>query len=291
MQYRMKILITGASGFLGRAVMERVSGDAETVGVGRHHVSGTIRSVDLRDAQAVRTLLDDEVPDVVIHCAAYRDPDFCETEQAETRRLNVHAVRALTERMRPNTRLIHISTDYVFDGEHPPYDEQDKRFPVNLYGQSKLEAEDIALTRDATCILRVPLLVGCGPSFSESGYIAKTIQAIEQGDAMELDDRTMRFPTDIADVAEVIAFLLNRDAVGVYHYSAVRGQTPYQWALELADVVGLPKDHIFPKKNPVFRAALRPVNSQLAVNRIRALGFERFRDFREVAGKVLALRV
>ncbi len=291
MQYRKKILITGASGFLGRAVAQRLDIEAEVVGVGHRHAHGTMRSVDLRDAQAFRSLLDEVRPDVVIHCAAYRDPDFCEEEQEEAWRLNVHPVRTLTEGLSAHARLVHISTDYVFDGEHPPYDENDKRFPINLYGQSKLEAEDIALGRDSTIILRIPLLVGCGSSFEESGYIAKTIQAIEKHEPMELDDRTMRFPTDIGDVAEVIAFLLNRDAVGVYHYSAVRGQTPYQWTRELADLAGEPKDHILSKREPVFRAALRPVNSQLAVDRIRALGFERVTDFPEVVGRVLALRV
>lgn len=271
--------------------MQRFSAEAEVVGVGRRHARGTLRTADLRDARAFTSLLDDVRPDVVIHCAAYRDPDFCETEQEETRRLNVHPVRTLTENLGSDSRLIHIGTDYVFDGEHPPYAEQAKRCPINFYGQSKLEAEDIALEREGTLILRIPLLIGRGPSFSESGYIAKTIQAIEQGEALELDDRTMRFPTDIADVAEVIAFLLHRDAVGVYHYSAVRGQTPYQWARELADLAGLRKDHIRPTKEPVFRAAIRPANSQLAVDRVRTLGFDRFTDFREVAGRVLALRV
>ncbi len=245
--------------------------------------------VDLRDATAVRKALAEERPDLVIHCAAYRDPDFCEEEREETRRLNVEPVATLMDALPEAARLVLISTDYVFDGEHPPYHEDDERRPVNYYGLSKKEAEDIAARRDSTLILRIPLLMGYGSTFADSGFIAKLAQGITDKKLMELDDFTMRFPTDIRDVAAAIAFLLERKAAGVYHCSNSRGQTQYRWALELAARMNAGADHIRPVKTPAARKALRPANSQLATDRIRKLGFTRSTDFREVADRVLAL--
>lgn len=290
MQPWKSTLVTGASGFLGHAVMERFRADGPVVGIGHRHATPDLKTVDIRDEQAFRTALDETQPDVVVHCAAYRDPDFCETEQDETRRLNVAPVRTLVATLPATARLVFISTDYVFDGTRPPYREDDERRPVNFYGQSKLEAEDIALERASSIVLRIPLLMGRGPSFAESGFIAKTVQAVESGDRVSFDDQTMRFPTDIRDVASAIAFLLNHQASGVYHYAGERGQTQYRWAMELAALMGIEADHIQPVAAAAVRKAARPADSRLSTDRIRALGLDRFTDFREVAGEVLALR-
>ncbi len=291
MQHRSTILlVTGASGFLGRAVMERFSAEHRVIGVGFRHAQEGVRSVDIRDGRAFRNVLEEVRPDTVIHCAAYRDPDFCEREQEEARRLNVAPVRTLVDTLPAESRLVFISTDYVFDGNQPPYREADERRPINVYGQSKVEAEDLARERASSLIVRIPLLMGYGPSFEESGFIAKTAQVIAGREPAELDNRTMRFPTDIRDVAEVVYFLLHRNAAGVYHYAGPRGQTQYRWALELADIMGVDASPLCPVTMPPARIAARPADSQLAMEKIRELGFDRSTDFKEVAGWVLAMQ-
>ncbi len=289
MQYPKRIMITGASGFLGRAIVKRLRDEGTVTALGFRHAAGPVRAVDVRDGDAFGEVLAQADPDVVVHCAAYRDPDFCETEREETRRLNVAPVQTLANRLRADAKLVFISTDYVFAGDQPPYREDDERRPVNFYGQSKKEAEDAAAERASSIILRIPLLMGFGPTFAESGFIAKTAQALNEGRAMELDDRTMRFPTDIRDVAEAVAFLLSRDVSGTYHLSGPRGQSQYRWALELADYMGIESGSVHPVSTLAGRKARRPADSQLAVDRIRALGYDRFTDFKEVAGAVLAL--
>lgn len=290
MQHPKRILITGASGFLGRAVMDQLGGASKVIGLAHRHAAGGLWPVDLRDLSAFRAVVEEARPDVVVHCTAYRDPDFCETEQEETRRLNVAPVRALVDTLPLQARLVFVSTDYVFDGEHPPYREDDERRPVNFYGWSKKEGEDMVAERASSVILRIPLLMGCGETFAESGFIAKMARAIADGDDMELDDCTMRYPTDIRDVAAAIAFLLERDASGVYHCSGRRGQTQYQWARELAERMKADADRIRPVAAPSARKAFRPTHSRLATDRIRSLGFERCTDFREVADRVLEMR-
>ncbi len=284
----MKCLVTGAAGNLGREVVARLAGAYDVIGLGHQQGGLELLRADLRDPVALRGVLASVGPDVVVHCAAYRDPDFCEEQPEETRRLNVAPVRVMAEALPPAARLVFISSDYVFDGEHPPYREESPRGPLNVYGQSKAEAEDAALARPHSLVLRIPLLVGAGPDLDSSGFIAHLLQPLASRTRQELDDVLVRVPTWTRDVAEAIAFLLERGAEGVFHVSAPRGQTRYAWTVELARMLGEPWNHLVPSKAVVVRKAARPRDATLATSKIRSLGYDRLTDFRDVAKAVLS---
>lgn len=278
----MKILITGATGFLGRDVASRLATEHEvTAAGGRAAPAGGIR-LDLRDEGQLRSALAAAAPDCVVHLAAYREPDVCEDAPEETRRLNTAPVAVMCGALPPAARLVFISTDYVFDGETPPYRENSPRRAVNVYGQSKIEAEDLALRRPGSLVVRIPLLVGAGPSFESSGFLAQIVRSLRDPSPQEADAVLRRFPTWIRDVAEAIAFLVGRGASGAVHYSGAEGLTRYEMVLQAAEVLGLPTDHIRPSARVVPRRAARPRDSQLATDRIRAMGFMRFTPFRDV---------
>jgi sorting nexin-1/2 len=143
----MKVLVTGASGLLGRAVLHRLKEDGnEVVGVGLSRSSDEIARLDLTDAQAVQHFLDSTQPDVIVHTAAERRPDVVESSPEASRLLNVEAPRILAEwckarsdKIRP--LLVNISTDYVFDGVSPPFKVDDAPNPLNAYGMSKWQGE------------------------------------------------------------------------------------------------------------------------------------------------------
>jgi dTDP-4-dehydrorhamnose reductase len=282
---RKRLLLTGASGFLGQALLERLSTTYDVVGLGYAHAVAPIRTVDVRQGSALRALLEEICPDVVVHSAAYRDPDFCEANPEETRVLNTQPLQTLHDGLPETCPIVLISTDYVFDGSHPPYREEDHRQPINEYGRSKQAAEDIVLQRRSGLVLRIPLLMGVGVDFESSGFIAKMIMALRQGDALEWDDQTMRFPTDIRDVAAVVDFLLAGGHAGVCHFSGPRGQTQFGWARELAAMMDLPAATLKPVL--LKREAARPHNSQLAMRRLEKLAFVPATDFCEVAGAIL----
>ncbi len=287
----MKILITGASGFLGHAVYHHLRSRHRMVALGHRQCGVDVRSLDLRDARSWQAELEAAAPDVVIHCAAYRDPDYCEREQAETRRLNITPVRVLVDTLPTTARIFFVSTDYVFDGEHPPYREDAQRRPINFYGHSKLEAEDIVSERTSSVILRIPLLMGCGPTYAASGFIRKMIDTLEDEEAPAFDDQIMRFPTSIQDVAIVLEGLLDQnDQHGVFHFSGPEGKTQLGWARELAGLLGRDPAVVQPVEGGAQRAALRPLNSQLATDRLKQLGFLPQATFAEVAQQVLAMR-
>lgn len=281
------ILITGASGLLGRSLMARLQGTGNITGVGFSNVMGELIPVDLRDAEARKSLLKEVKPDVVVHSAAYRDPDFCEDHPEEAFRLNVAPVEHLCELLPQSVPLMFISSDYVFEGVAAPYGEEDERHPVSEYGRLKVEAEDLVLQRDAGLVLRIPLLIGAGPTWESSGFIFKTLVQIQDPRPSSLDHAGIRFPTWTEDVAEAVAHLLGIGGSGIYHYSSLTGGTKFEWAQELADLAGLSMEHIEPDLDGSTTRAPRPGNTQLAVEKIRSIGMIRFTPFREVARSVL----
>ena len=281
------ILITGASGLLGSSLAARLDGKHKVIGAGFSQADEGLFPVDLRDADALTGLLHEVQPDVVVHSAAYRDPDFCEENPEEAFRLNVAPAAQLCELLPESVPLLFVSSDYVFDGVAAPYREEDERLPVNEYGRLKVQAEDLVLQREAGSVLRIPLLIGAGPTWESSGFLFKTLAQIQDPTPSSLDHSGIRFPTWTADVAEAVAHLLGIQAEGVYHFSSLEGGTKYKWALELADLAGLSMDHITPNRGGSASVAMRPRDTQLEVEKIRHTAFNRFTPFREVARSVL----
>ena len=150
-----------------------------------------------------------------------------------------------------------------------------------------MAAEDLVLARAAGLVLRIPLLIGAGPTWPDSGFLFKTLARIQDPKPSSLDHAGVRFPTWTEDVAEAAAHLLEIGASGIYHYSSLEGGTKYQWAMELADLTGLSMEHITPDRTGSATQAVRPKDTQLAVEKIRQSGFSRFTPFREVVLSVL----
>ena len=276
----MRVLITGATGFLGQELCARLSREHEVTGLGHRHGGAGIVRVDLRDPEAFRGALAQARPDVVVHGAAYREPDFCEDHPEENERLNVGAVRTLCRSLPRETRLVFISTDYVFDGARPPYREDSPRSPVNEYGRSKVRAEDAVGSRARGLILRIPLLIGAAPTFEESGFLAQVVrQHLDRPEPHLCDDVLVRHPTWIRDVAEAVAFLIAREAEGTVHYGGAEALTRYGMVVGAARALGRSSAHIRPSTAVAARRAARPLDSHLSTDRIRAMGFTRFTPF------------
>lgn len=280
-------LILGASGFLGREVLPAFAACGPTVGARSRPAPG-YEGVDIRDPAALRALCHRVNPSAVVLLAACREPDVCEENPAEARRLNVEPARVLAECLPATTHLTLVSTDYVFDGLNPPYREDSPRHAVSVYGQTKCEAEDALAGRPRSLVLRVPLLIGGGPTLKESGFIGQMVETLRRTDRQVQDDVLIRFPTWTRDVAAALLWLVTRRAEGVFHYSGLEGGTRYHWMLATARVLGLTADHLVPSKDVVPRKAVRPPNSQLSPDKIRALGYSRFTDFATVVRAVLA---
>lgn len=284
----MKTLVTGASGFLGREIVAHLSASRPVLGVGHAHAGAGQTALDLRDAAALRDFLRQEAPDCVVHCAAYRDPDFCEENPVEAARLNVDPVQVMCETLPSSCRFVQISTDYVFDGETPPYTEVSPRRPINGYGETKAAAEDLALRREGSLVLRMPLLVGAGPDWAGSGWIAQLYGQLVHPVPQEADHAAFRFPTWIGDVAEALVFLLDRGETGIFHVSSSQPLTRYESLQRIARIAGRSAAHIRPSSAPVKQKARRPRDSRLNTSALRTLGFREPTPFDSVVRDVLA---
>ncbi|MEE2931120.1 MAG: SDR family oxidoreductase, partial [Bacteroidota bacterium] len=148
----MKFLITGSNGLLGQKLIQKLSRlpsvDLIATSIGQNRLSNTKNykyiSLDITDEDNVNDIISSENPDVVINTAAMTNVDLCEDERERCDALNVDAVRYLANAcLKVSAHLIHISTDFIFDGEHGPYKEEDKPNPLSYYGLSKLDSEKI----------------------------------------------------------------------------------------------------------------------------------------------------
>lgn len=290
-----KILVTGASGLLGRAVMRHLAQFTD------HHVTGLaytrsgpgIRRADLTDPHAIDALFAELQTDIVVHCAAERRPDVSEKDPAATTRLNVETTRQLAEAcQRSNSWLVYLSTDYVFDGRQPPYQPSDSPHPLNHYGVTKLAGETaVRETLPAALVLRVPVLFGQIETLDESAVttIAKSVISNQQ---QTLDHWAVRYPTSTDDVAAVIAQCIARKAAypdfgGTYHWSGNEAFTKYEMAKIIAQAWQRDASHLSPdSREPA--GAPRPRNCQLATDALEQLGIGSRTPFRAAIAAAIA---
>lgn len=280
-------VITGASGLLGREVAAALRDGWKLVPLSHRPREG-FRAIDLRDPVQIEALVRETRPDAVLHLAACREPDWCEDHPEETRLLNVEPLRHFASLLSPAAQILLVSTDYVFDGRNPPYAEGSPRSPISEYGRSKCAAEDLLAARPRSIALRVPLLIGAGPTFRESGFIAQAVESITSGQPQFLDDVLVRYPCWTRDVAGAIALLVGGTHEGVFHLSGPRRGTRYTWTVEIASMLGLGHAHLRPSVDVVPRRAGRPLDSHLDDTKLRGLGYRAATDPLEVAQLVLA---
>lgn len=287
-------LVTGASGMLGRAVMERLFRETAIHAVGLcHRRQGPgLRPADLSDTASIPALLDEIAPDAVIHTAAIRRPDDFAADEASARRLNVDATAALARWVaaRPGAYLAYVSSDYVFDGTNPPYFPDSPIHPVNGYGQSKADGETVA--REAapaqTGILRVPVLYGDVVSLDESS-VTSVVQTVRQRRPAVLDDWAVRYPTHVVEVADILVQMALRRLSGTFQWSGLEPLTKYDMGLEIARQLGTDPALLRRSGAPANGSEPRPRDCHLDRSALESLGVATPAiPFREALRRILA---
>lgn len=277
-----KILITGATGLLGRALINALKETHHVIGTGFTRAKPPLKSLDLCNSQQVEQLLRNEQPDFVIHAAAERRPDKCENDQQQTLTLNVEASRQLASLCSQlDIRLFFISTDYVFDGTKPPYNESAATNPINFYGQSKAAAEKaIMAVSPRHTIIRVPVLYGDVEYLAESA-VSVIAEQILHHQAAKHDHWAIRFPTHVEDIAFTIRDLITQatdDSCGVFHISGNQPMTKYEMACIIANHLNINSTSFTALTQPDQNAP-RPQNCALHDTKLVNLGINHQRDF------------
>src|SRR3989344_1531614 len=165
----MRILITGASGLLGRRLYDMTSKIHECVGTCHGKNDDDFYTIDIRNRESVEDIFHKTRPDAVVHTAGSTDPDYCEKFQNEARQININGTRIIAEMSkRFGSKIVYISSDYIFDGKDNPYRENNETNPINFYGFTKLEGEKIVRGLENHVIVRPTILFGNDERSKES---------------------------------------------------------------------------------------------------------------------------
>lgn len=225
----MKILITGSNGLLGQKLLHKLRADnlvdliATSIGANRVSEQSNYKylALDITSKQEVEQVILSEKPDVVINTAAMTNVDLCEAEKDNCDALNVSAVQFLADAcVKIDAHLIHISTDFIFDGEDGPYKEEDEPNPLSYYGLSKLKSEHLLQAHAVKwTVLRTIIVFGVGENLSKGNIVLWAKGALEKGEPLNIIYDQFRAPTLAEDLADACILAANKKAFGVFNAS------------------------------------------------------------------------
>lgn len=250
------ILITGANGFIGqRIVNQLITPKKDTIiatGRGGNRLPFTISSsfqyysLDITNEKEVRKLFSLIKPDIIIHNAALGQPDYCALHKDECLQVNAEGTKNIVEACKKtNAYLLFTSTDFVFNGNDGPYDEDDIADPVNYYGWSKTEGERIIQESGLQyCIVRLCSVYGKPVSGISNNVVMMIKEKLSNRQHVKMVSDQIRTPTSVEDVATGIIDLAKKRLSGIYHISGTETLTPYDMAIKTADFFGLNKNLI-----------------------------------------------
>lgn len=281
----MKILITGSNGLLGQKLVHQLKQDPEVdlVATARgenrlNDTSGyTYHSMDISKLDEVLSIFEKEQPEVVIHTAAMTNVDQCEDDQEGCLKLNVEAVQYIISACSTyNAHLIHLSTDFIFDGTEGPLDESAQAAPVSFYGDSKWRAEKLIQASTVPhAILRTVLVYGVAENMSRSNIVLWAKGALEKGAPITVVDDQFRTPTLAEDLAQGCILAAKQKAQGLYNISGPDFYSIIDMVREIARFWNLDESLISPVSSSTLnQRAQRPPKTGFIIDKAKSdLGY------------------
>jgi len=257
-----KVLITGANGLLGQKLVYGLKSrnDIELLatGMGQNRLidqtNYSFQSLDITNETEVNQTLKQFSPHVIINCAAMTNVDACELNQKQCWDVNVNGVKHLANAVaKLGTHFIHLSTDFVFDGEDGPYNENDMPNPLHHYAKSKLESEKIVRENCANwSIARTIIIYGITDNMSRSNLVLWAKDEIEKGNTINVVNDQFRSPTLAEDLATGCISIMDKNAYGLFHLSGPTSYSILEMVYMVAEFYNLDKSLI----NPVSSQSL-----------------------------------
>lgn len=265
-----KILVTGSNGLLGQKLVHLILDHSNHLLLATSKGENRLKSrsdfdyssLDITDKNSVDSIVSEFKPDVLINSAAMTNVDACESFQEDCIALNVDGVKNLVAACENhNTHLIHLSTDFVFDGKAGPYSENDQANPLSFYGQSKYDSELIVANSSLSkwSIARTIIIYGIVENMSKSNIVLWAKSALESGSELKIVDDQFRSPTFAEDLAKGCLLIAEKEKNGIYHLSGKESMSILELVYRVADFYGLDKSTISPvKSESLNQAAKRP---------------------------------
>jgi dTDP-4-dehydrorhamnose reductase len=272
-----RLLVTGANGFVGGSVVTQAGPQWDVHVMLRKDVQfprdGVIRhTFDLSDFARLHEAFGEAKPDVVIHAAALADIDFCEKNRDIAETVNVGVTRELARLCRESgARMIHLSTDTVFDGKQGMRREDDPVGPVNFYGETKVRAENTVMEEiENHVIARLAIVMGLPFVGGGNSFLSRMIATLQAGKEAGFPDNEIRTPVDVVTLGRALPELAENDFRGILHLAGNDCLNRFELARRIAKQMGLPVELIV-MKNAVASPdrAPRPVDISLDNSKAR----------------------
>lgn len=248
------VLVTGSNGLLGQKITEKIlkEGGVNLIATAKGENRFPVKEgylyaeMNILNPEEVRKIIEQYKPDAIIHTAAMTNVDTCEDEKELAYQLNVEAVETLVILCEEyNIQLVHLSTDFIFDGENGPYDELAAPNPLSYYGETKLRAEELIKNSKAKwAILRTIIVYGIVSDMSRSNIVLWAKGALEKGNPLNIVNDQWRMPTLAEDLADCCFLAIEHDAQGVYNASGKDLMSISELVARVADFWNLDKSLI-----------------------------------------------
>lgn len=276
----MKILITGSNGLLGQKIVKQLVNrnvDFIATSLGRNRNSkcpgNRYTSLDITKIEKVDEVIKSFEPDVIINTAAMTNVDACEENESDCININVNAVEILFNKCKSrNIHFIHLSTDFVFDGENGPYKESDKRNPLSIYAKSKVDSENILMDSDYKnwAILRTIIVFGDAENLSRSNIVLWAKQALAEKKELTIVDDQFRAPTWADDLAWACIQTAIERHLGIFHISGPETFSIFDLVCRIAEYHGFDKNLIKPiSSKSLNQKAKRPAKTGFNIDKAR----------------------
>jgi dTDP-4-dehydrorhamnose reductase len=281
-----KILITGSNGLLGQKLVELLlsTKDIQVIATARGEnrlpfAEGyDYQSMDITSREQVHNVVANVKPNVIIHTAAMTNVDQCESEKDACWAQNVSSVEYLIEACsKIDCFLLHVSTDFIFDGKSGPYKEDAEANPISFYGWSKYAAEkQVTNSNIRWGIARTVLVYGIAHDMSRTNIILWVKKSLEDGKNIKVVTDQWRTPTLAEDLAKGCALIAEQEAEGIFNISGKDFLTPYEMAIMTADYFKLDKSLISQADSTTFsQPAIRPPRTGFDLSKsTQVLGYE-----------------
>ena len=268
----IKVIITGSNGLLGQSLLNLLSEEKEkyevygfSKGINRSgREDFTYVSIDITNEENLKKSIKEIQPDFIINTAAMTQVDDCENNKQACDILNVDVVKWLSEIAEEiNAHVIHISTDFIFDGVKGNYKETDTPNPISYYGLSKLKSEKVLTSSNINfTILRTILVYGKVFDMSRSNIVLWVKQMLEEGKEITIVDDQYRAPTYVLDLAMACKISMDKKATGIFNISSNKLMSVFEITQEIAEVFNLDKSLLKPiSTSTLNQTAPRPAKT------------------------------
>jgi len=276
LQNKIGILIIGGSGQVGSNLIKSFSksehqSNFQVSATYNQHKTEGLDFLDITDKNSIRKIFEKHKPNIVIQTSALTYVEQCEEDKELANKINVIGIQNVVDLCKEfNSKMVYISTDYVFDGKSGPFSEDDTPNPLNHYGKTKLEAENIVKTLKNFLVIRTAWVNSV--SSKSKNFVMQVINSLKAGKVMRVVNDQFGHPTLASNLAGIIIELIMKEKNGVYHVTGSSYVSRYNQALKIAQAFGYNSSLIEGvETKDLNQKAIRPKHAKLNLDKIRSV--------------------